>query len=388
MAENKDYYAILGVDKSATKDELKKAYRKLAKKYHPDANPDNKKQAEMKFKEVNEAYSVLSDDNKRAQYDRFGSNFENMGGGYGAGFNGQNPFGQGFDFSGFSNMSGMDIDLEDILGSMFGGGFGGGSKAKSGPKKGADLKYNLSVSFEEAAFGVRKEISFARNETCSCCNGTGAEKGTSKVTCDACGGKGRVQTQVNTLFGTSIASKTCEKCGGEGQIIETPCHECKGKGIIRKIKKLTVTIPAGIDEGQILSLDGEGDCGKKGGPNGNLYVVISIKKHKTFKRDRNTVSFVQPVSFIKAAMGGKIKIPTLEGEEEFTIPEGTQQGTKFTIKNRGIPYLKNENTRGNLEFTVNIEIPKRLNEKQRQAMQQVADVFGEEVNKKRGGFFR
>ena len=388
MAENKDYYAILGVDKSATKDELKKAYRKLAKKYHPDANQENKKQAEMKFKEVNEAYSVLSDDNKRAQYDRFGSNFENMGGGYGAGFNGQNPFGQGFDFSGFTNMDGMDIDLEDILGSMFGGGFGGG-RAKSGPRKGADLKYNLSISFEEAAFGCRKEISFARNEKCSSCNGTGAEKGTSRVTCDACGGKGKVQVQVNNLFlGPSVAYKTCDKCGGEGTIIKDPCHECKGKGIIRKIKKLTVTIPAGIDDGQILSLDGEGDCGKKGGPNGNLYVIISIKKHKIFTRNKNTVSFVQPVSFIKATMGGKIKIPTLEGEEEFIIPEGTQQGTKFTIKNRGIPHIKNENTRGNLEFTVNIEIPKKLNEKQRQAMQQVADLFGEEVNKKKPGFFR
>lgn len=387
MAENKDYYAILGVDKSATKDELKKAYRKLAKKYHPDANQDNKKQAEMKFKEVNEAYSVLSDDTKRAQYDRFGSNFENMGG-YGAGFDGQNPFGAGFDFSGFSNMSGMDIDLEDILGSMFGGGFSS-SKARKGPKKGADLKYNLSITFEEAAFGVRKEISFARNEKCSCCNGTGAEKGTSKVTCDACGGKGKVQVQVNNLFlGPSVGFKQCDKCQGEGEIIKEPCHECRGKGIVRKIKKLTVKVPAGIDQGQIISLDGEGDCGKKGGVNGDLYVVINIEKHKVFKRERNTIYYEMPVSFIKATMGGKIKIPTLEGEEEFTIPEGTQQGTKFTLKNRGIPYLKNENSRGNLEFTVNIEIPKKLNEKQRQAMQEVANVFGEEVNRKKPGFFR
>ena len=260
MAESKDYYSILGVSKDATADDLKRAYRKLAKQYHPDAQhtEQDKKNAEAKFKEINEAYSVLSDENKRAQYDKFGSNFEQAGFG-GSGFGGFN--GGAYDFSGFG---GIDIDLEDILGSVFGGGFGS-SKKSQGLVRGADIRTSISLKFEEAAFGVKKEINVTRNEKCDTCNGSGAKPGSKIITCDKCGGRGKIQMTQNTIMGAFSTVKTCDKCSGTGKVIETPCEKCSGKGIVRKTKKIEINVPAGIDDGQAISLRGEGDAGRKGG---------------------------------------------------------------------------------------------------------------------------
>ncbi|MBR5227994.1 MAG: molecular chaperone DnaJ [Clostridia bacterium] len=374
---SKDYYEILGVSKNATADEIKKAYRAKAKQYHPDMNED-KKAAEEKFKEASEAYSVLSDETKRAQYDRFGSAFDSNGyAGYGTG--------SGFDFSGFSNGGmGFDIDLEDILGSVFGGGFGGFKSAKNGPAKGTDLRYNMKLTFEEAVFGTSKQISITRNEKCSSCSGTGAKAGSSKVTCDKCAGKGKVQAVQNTIMGTFSTVKTCDKCGGTGFIIKEPCEVCSGAGHVRKTRKIDVNIPSGIDNGQAIALTGQGDIGKNGGPNGDLFIVVTVMPHKIFKRQGSTISFDKTIPFVKAVLGGPITIATLEGEETFNIPEGTQPGTVFTLKNRGVP---SRGSRGNLEFKVQIEIPKKLTDKQRELLEQYAISCSEEVNTKKKGFF-
>ena len=381
MAESKDYYSILGVSKDATADDLKKAYRKLAKQYHPDAQhtEEDKKKAEAKFKEINEAYSVLSDENKRAQYDRFGSNFEQAGFG-GSGFGG---YSNAYDFSGFG---GIDFDLEDILGSVFGGGFGSSSKKSQGPTRGADIRTNMSLKFEEAAFGVKKEISITRNEKCDSCNGSGAKPGSRVITCDKCGGRGKIQMTQNTIMGAFSTVKTCDKCSGTGKVIETPCEKCSGKGIVRKSRKIEINVPAGIDDGQAISLRGEGDAGKKGGPNGDLYVVMKVAPHKYFKRNGFDISANVRVPFTKMALGGDIKIPTLEGEMEFNIPEGTTTGTKFRVKDQGIPIL-NGKGRGNLEFTVDVDVPKKLTDKQREILIEFAKTFGEEVNPKKRGIF-
>ena len=388
MAESKDYYKILGVSKDATDDELKKAFRKLAKENHPDAQHDeaSKKQAEIKFKEINEAYSVLSDKTKRAQYDRFGSNFEQAGfGGQGGYYS--NGFG-GFDFSGFGNGMGVDIDLDDILGSVFGGGFGGGfnSSKKQGPTKGADLRYNMNISFEEAAFGTTKQINITRNEKCSTCSGSGAKPGTNPVTCDKCGGKGKIQTTQNTIMGTFSTVKTCDKCGGTGKVIPTPCETCSGKGTIRKTRKIDIKIPAGIDNGQAISLRGEGDAGKKGGPAGDLFVVVNVLSHPIFKRKGYDIYAEVKVPYTKLVLGGTIKVPTLEEDSEINIPEGTQVGSTFKLKDKGIPNIHGKG-RGNIEYTINVDIPKRLNDKQREILKQFADLMGEEVQTKKKGFW-
>ncbi len=384
MAGSKDYYEMLGVSKTATDEELKKAYRGLAKKYHPDSHDgEDKKGAEEKFKQISEAYSVLSDKQKRAQYDQFGSNFENAGGyGSGAGYGG---FG-GFDFSGFSG--GMDIDLEDILGSVFGGGFGGFSSNKSErPTKGADLKYNMHLTFEEAVFGTSKEINIARNETCDACSGSGAKRGSSSVTCDRCGGKGKVQTMQNTIMGSFSQVKTCEKCNGTGKFNPSPCEKCSGDGIIRKSRKINIKIPSGIDDGQAVSLRGEGDIGKKGGPNGDLYVVVNVAPHKIFKREGFNILCDIKIPYTKAALGGTITVQTLEGEMDFNIPEGTETESRFKIKGKGVPSLSGNN-RGDLQFTVHIDVPKKLNETQKELLKQFADSMGDEVNKKKNFFGR
>lgn len=387
MADSKDYYEMLGVSKTATDEEIKKAYRRLAKKYHPDAQhtEEDKKQAEAKFKEISQAYSVLSDSNKRAQYDRFGAGFEQAGfGGAGGGYGG---FG-GFDFSGFGNGMGVDIDLDDILGSVFGGGFGGfgSSSKKKGPTKGADLRYNMTISFEEAAFGTNKEITISRNESCDICHGSGARPGTSSVTCDKCQGRGKIQVTQNTIMGSFATVKTCDKCGGEGKFIPNPCEKCHGKGTVRKSKKIAINIPAGIDNGQAISLRGEGDIGKKGGPNGDLFVVVNVTPHKIFKRNGMNIFTEIKVPFAKMTLGGTIKVPTLEGEEEFEIPEGTQNGTRFKLKEKGIQSVHGR-TRGNLEFTVDVDIPKKLTDEQRKILTDFASSLGDEVKEKKKGFF-
>ncbi len=386
MADSKDYYEILGVSKTATADEIKRAFRKLAKQYHPDAQhtEEEKAKAEVKFKEINEAYSVLSDETKRAQYDRFGSNFEQAG--FGGGSYGN--YG-GFDFSGFGSGMGVDIDLDDILGSVFGGGFGGfGSSAKKkGPTKGADLRYNLNITFEEAAFGTKKEINVARQEKCEVCHGSGAKPGSKVVTCDKCGGRGKIQFTQNTIMGTFSSVKTCDKCGGEGKVIEAPCEKCNGKGTSRKTRKLSVTIPAGIDNGQAISLSGEGDVGLKGGPSGDLYIVVSVAPHKIFTRRGFDILANFKVPYSKMVLGGTIKIPTLEGEVEFEIPEGTNAGTTFKLKEKGIQNIHGRG-KGNLEFTVDVDIPKRLNDRQREILKEFASTLGEEVSVKKKGFFR
>lgn len=388
MAESKDYYKILGVSKDATDDEIKKAFRKLAKANHPDAQQDEaaKKQAEIKFKEINEAYSVLSDKTKRAQYDRFGSNFEQAGfGGQGGYYS--NGFG-GFDFSGFNGGMGIDIDLEDILGSVFGGGFGGGfnSSKREGPTKGADLRYNMNITFEEAAFGTSKQINITRNEQCHTCHGSGAKPGTNPVTCDKCGGKGKVQATQNTIMGTFSTVKTCDKCGGTGKIIPTPCEACSGKGTIRKSRKIDINIPAGIDNGQAISLRGEGDAGKKGGMPGDLFVVVNVMSHPIFTRKGHDIFATIKVPYTKLVLGGTVKVPTLEGESEINIPDGTQVGSVIKIKEKGIPNIHGKG-RGNIEYTIQVDIPKRLNDKQKEALKSFADIMGEEVQIKKKGFW-
>ncbi len=372
----KDYYEVLGVSKTATADEIKKAYRSKAKQYHPDSNKGNEKEAEAKFKEVSEAYSVLSDESKRAQYDRFGADAVN-GNGYGS-------YGPGgFDFSGFSG--GFDIDLEDILGSMFGGGFGGFKQAaKNGPIKGSDLRYNMKLTFEEAVFGVKKEISITRNEKCDSCHGTGSKNGSGTVECDRCHGVGKVQVVQNTIMGTFSTVRTCDKCNGEGRIIKEPCEVCSGTGNVKKGKKIEISIPAGIDDGQAISLSGQGDAGKRGGPNGDLFIVVSVLPHKVFTRKGKNVYFSTKIPFVKAVLGGPIKIPTLEGEQSFEIPEGTQPDTVFVLKNKGVPY---KGGRGNLEFKVSIEIPRKLSDKQRELLEQYAISCSEEVGSKKKNFF-
>lgn len=383
MASSNDYYELLGVSKNATSEEIKKAYRKLAKQYHPDAySGDDKQKAETKFKEISEAYSVLSDDNKRAQYDRFGANFDQAGG-----FGSQGGFG-GFDFSGFGNGMGIDIDLDDILGSVFGGGFGGfgGSAKKQGPTKGADLRYNMNITFEEAAFGTRKEINVSRNESCDECHGNGAKPGSKIITCDKCGGKGKVSVTQNTIMGTFSTVKTCDKCHGEGKIVESPCEKCSGKGTIKKTRKIEINIPAGIDNGQAISLRGEGDVGRKGGPTGDLFVVVNVAPHKIFKRKGFNIYEEVKVPFTKMVLGGEIKVPTLEGLYSFNIPEGTQDSAVFKIKEKGIPNI-NGRGRGDLEFTVKVDIPKKLTDRQREILTEFATSYGDEVNQKKKGFF-
>lgn len=388
MAQSKDYYKILGVSKDATDDEIKKAFRKLAKANHPDAQQDEnaKKQAEVKFKEINEAYSVLSDKTKRAQYDRFGSNFEQAGFGSQGGYY-SNGFG-GFDFSGFNGGMGIDIDLDDILGSVFGGGFGGGfnSSKRQGPTKGADLRYNMNITFEEAAFGTSKQINITRNEKCHTCDGSGSKPGTHPVTCDKCGGKGKIQATQNTIMGTFSTVKTCDKCGGSGKIISSPCETCMGKGTIRKTRKIDVNIPAGIDNGQAISLRGEGDAGKKGGVSGDLFVVVNVLSHPIFKRRGYDILADITVPYTKLVLGGKVKVPSLEEDLEINIPEATKVGSVFKIKEKGIPSIHGK-IRGNIEYTVNVDIPKRLNDKQKEALKQFADLMGEEVQIKKKGFW-
>ena len=393
MANKRDYYEVLGVDKNVSEEDLKKAYRKLAKKYHPDANPDNKKEAEEKFKEVSEAYETLSDPQKRRMYDQFGPDGpQGFGGGAGGPGGGYYSYtGSGFNgFSGFDGFGSDFGDIGDIFSSFFGGGSGFGSRTRqrsAGPKKGRDLKYNLDVTFEEAYSGVKKEITIMREEECPTCHRTKAKPGTKTSTCAACHGSGRVTQTVSTILGQMQTTKTCPECGGEGTKIEEKCPDCKGKGTIRKTVKIKISIPAGIDNDQTIVLKGEGESGTKGGPKGDLYVVVTVRNHRVFKRQGNTVICEVPITFTQATLGANLKIPMVDGTEEiYPIPEGTQSGTKFTIKGKGFKAV-NSTYHGDFVFVVNVQIPKRLTTEQRDLLTKLAKTMNEQPPIKKRGIF-
>ncbi len=380
MAETKrDYYEVLGVSKNATDEELKKAYRKLAKQYHPDANPNNKEEAEKKFKEVNEAYEVLSDKQKRSMYDQFGHSGPN---GYSSDFSGFS----GFDgFSGFGGNGGFDVDLGDIFSSFFGGATR--SQKRNGPVRGRDLRVRVEISFEESAFGVNKEITINREEQCTTCHGTGAKPGTSPETCKVCNGTGQVRTTQNTILGSFSSVRTCEHCGGTGTIITNPCPDCKSRGTVRKQRKIKVNIPAGIDNGQIISLRGEGEPGLRGGSSGDLYITISVKPHSIFTRKGDSLFCNVHVSFAEAALGAIIDVPTLQGIEKYDLSEGTQTGSIFTLKGKGMKSINSKNF-GDLYFTVVVDVPRKLNNEQRELLKKFAEASGEKFDiGKRRKFF-
>ena len=373
MADKRDYYEVLGVSRDADDASIKKAYRSLAKKYHPDMNPGDS-EAEAKFKEVNEAYDVLSDSEKKAQYDQFGhAAFEPGAGAGGAGFGGFGDFG----------------DIGDIFGSFFGGGFGGSSARRANaPTRGEDVSVRVTISFEEAVFGTKKDVSFNKIQKCPDCSGSGAAKGTSAETCSTCGGSGQRRI-TQRLGGMAFQSTTtCDKCRGTGKIIKNPCQNCRGTGYIKINKKLAVSIPAGIDDGERIALRSQGCDGRNGGPAGDLIITVYVKPHNIFERDGYNLYCEVPITVAEATLGAEIDVPTLEGNQKFTIPEGTQGGTRFTLRGKGVPYVNNSGRRGDIVFTVNIEIPKGLNEKQKEKMREFADACGENNYSKKTGFFK
>ena len=387
MATKRDYYEVLGVNKNATEDEIKKAYRKLAKKYHPDANPDNKEEAEAKFKEVNEAYENLSDPQKRRMYDQFGANGPQGVGGQGG------PFGQGgyysYSSSGFDNFGDFG-DLGDIFSSIFGGGFGGGrtsSSKRNGPSKGADLNVRMEITFEQSYLGVEKEIVITRDEECNHCHGTGAKPGTSPIKCPTCHGTGQVTQVQNTILGQMQTTRTCSACHGTGEIINEPCENCRGKGTVRKQPKIKVKIPAGIDDNQTVVLRGEGEPGKKGGAKGDLYITIKVKRHSIFTRKGNNVLCEIPITITQATLGAELEIPMVDGsKEKYKIPEGTQTGSKFNIRNKGFKSI-NSNSTGDFIFTVTVQTPKKLSKEQRELLVKLAQTMNEQPPVKKRGLF-
>ena len=384
MAQKRDYYEVLGVGKNATDEELKKAFRKLAKQYHPDANPDNKEEAEMKFKEVNEAYEILSDKQKRQMYDQFGFNGPQ---GFNGGQGGYYSYGSGFDgFGGFSDFGDFG-DLGDIFSSFFGGGSSRSRSNSTYARKGADLRVNLDITFEEAYSGVEKEISINRNERCSSCDGSGAKRGTTAEKCSVCNGTGKIKQVVTTPFGQMATQKICSHCGGDGKVIKEPCPECKGKGITKKSIKLKVKIPEGIDEGQTIVLKGEGEVGANGGPKGDLYIVVHVKRHSIYNRKAEHVLCDIPITITGATLGTEIEVPMVDGTKEtYRIPEGTQTGTKFTIKNKGFKSV-NGNWRGDFVFTVVVQTPKKLTKEQRELLLELAKTMNEQPPIKKKGIF-
>ena len=380
MADKRDYYEVLGVSKSATPDEIKKAYRQLAKKYHPDLNPDNK-EAEAKFKEANEAYEILSDSDKKEKYDRFG--FAGVDPSYGAG-QGGGGFGG---FGGFDG--GMEFDLGDLFGSFFGGfGGGGGRSNPNAPRRGSDIQTNIYITFEEAAKGCKKTVEFQKIEVCDECSGSGAAKGSSPQTCPDCNGRGQINVQQRTPFGTISTSKPCQRCGGKGTFNPNPCTRCKGAGRIRRTVKQEITIPAGIDDGQIFTVRNMGNAGANGGPAGDLRVGVVVKPHPFFERDGYNVWYDVKVSFVQAALGDKLRVPTIDGQVEYILPAGTQPGDIFKLKGRGIQVL-NSTRRGDQLIRVNIEVPKNLNDKQKEALLNFNNAMGAKAVKpeEKKGFF-
>ncbi len=373
MAEKRDYYEVLGVSKNASEDEIKRAYKKLARKYHPDMNPGDK-EAEEKFKEVNEANEVLSNPEKKAKYDQFG--FAGVDPNYGAGQGGYGGAG-GFDFG----------DLGDIFGSFFGGGFGGGGRRNpNAPQRGESIRASLSVDFTEAAFGCEKSITIDRSEQCPTCKGKGCAPGTTPEVCTECHGTGTVTQAQRTPFGMMQSQTVCPKCRGKGQIIHQPCPDCRGAGAVRKRRTIQVNIPAGIDNGQTISLRGQGHSGKNGGPAGDLLITVMVRPHEIFRRDGTAVFCEAPITFTQAVLGGTLEIPTIDGKVKYDIPEGTQTGTVFRLRGKGIPVL-NGRGRGDQYVTVNIETPRNLNREQKEALKKFSESLGEGNYEKHKNFF-
>ena len=373
--ERRDLYEVLGLKKGASDEDIKKAYRKLAKQYHPDLNPGDKT-AEQKMKEVNAAYEVLSDKEKKARYDQFGH--AGIDPSYNAGAGG---------FGGFGGFGGAeDFDLGDIFGSFFGGFGGGAAQRRSGPQRGETLRVNIQLTFEEAAFGCEKKVNVTRNESCPDCGGSGAKKGTSAETCSVCHGTGQVKTTQRTPFGVFASSGPCQNCRGTGKVIKTPCGSCGGSGRVRKSRTIEVKIPAGIDDGQTISLRGEGSGGANGGPAGDLYVTVRVKEHKLFRRDGQDVLLEMPVSFVQAALGAVLTVPTIDGKVQYTMPEGTQTGTVFRLRGSGIPNV-NGRGRGDQYVKVNVEIPKNLSREQKDILQKFEECTGENCYESKKSFF-
>lgn len=369
-----NYYDILGVSKSASADEIKRAYRKKAHEFHPDKGAGN----EDKFKQVNEAYQVLSHSEKKQQYDQYGQTFEQAqrnggAGGYGGNpFGGQNPFG---DFSGFGQ-GGVEFDLGDIFGDIFGGAQ---QRSTSRRSRGIDLEMGLTINFEEAVFGVEKNITIEKQDTCKTCNGNGAAKDSKIVTCSKCHGQGQIRTQRRTIFGNVASSIVCDKCNGMGKIPEVPCNNCSGSGVLRQEKTIAVKVPAGIDDGQRIRVSGEGEAGYRGSAAGDLYLSITVKDHKDFVRDGFNLHKELPISFTQATLGAKPLVKTLDGDIELKIPSGTQAGTVFKVKGKGVPNINNPSHRGDLLVTVRVIIPNKLSKKEKDLLKQLAQERGEVV---------
>ncbi|MBR2928915.1 MAG: molecular chaperone DnaJ [Oscillospiraceae bacterium] len=375
MADKRDYYEVLGLQKGASTDDIKKAYKKMARQYHPDLNPGDKA-AEEKFKEINEANEILGDPEKKARYDQFG--FAGVDPSYGAGAGGGAGGFGGFDFG----------DLGDIFGSFFGGGFGGGSRANpNAPQRGDSIRMALTLTFEEAAFGCKKAVTVERTESCDSCRGTGCEPGTTPEVCPTCGGRGVVQQRKQTPMGVFSTSAPCPNCGGKGKIIHKPCKDCHGTGNERKRKTIQVDVPAGIDDGQTISLRGQGHAGKNGGPSGDLLIVITVRPHDLFRRDGTSVLCEAPITFAQAVLGAELEIPTIDGRVKYTLPEGTQSGTTFRLKGKGIPLLHGRG-RGDQYVTVYIETPRNLTREQKQKLKEFSESLGEGNYEDEKGFFR
>ncbi len=373
MANKRDYYEVLGVEKGADEAAIKRAYRTLAKKYHPDVNPGDKT-AEEKFKEVNEAYQVLSNPQKRAQYDQFGHDGPQAGFGGGSGFGGFSGF-EGGGFGGF----------EDIFSSVFGGGFGGGARA-NGPVPGDDLRYDLTISFEEAAMGCEKEINLVRDEECPTCNGSGAKPGSKVDSCPTCGGSGQERVVTNTPFGRIQNVRTCSRCHGAGKIITEPCQKCHGRGKVRVSKRRTVKVPAGIDNGQVLTIRGQGGLGERGGQPGDLLIVINVKPHKLFKRRDDDLYIEMPLTFTQAALGAELDVPTLTKPVKYKFPEGTQPGQVFRLRDQGVTHLRGGG-KGDLYITAVVEIPKKLTSQQKELLRQFDESTNGSQYEKKKSFF-
>ncbi len=369
MAEKRDYYETLGVSKGASDDEIKKAYRREAKKCHPDLHPGDK-EAEARFKEINEAYGVLSDAEKKARYDQYGHagvdpNYGAGGGGFGGGFD-------GFDFG-------------DIFSDIFGGFGGGGARRRNSPVRGRDTRQVIDITFEEAAFGCKKKLTLTQQEKCHTCGGSGAKPGTQPVTCKKCGGSGQVRTQTRTPLGYMTNVTTCPDCHGTGSIVSDPCRDCHGTGKVRKTKTIEIDIPAGIDNGQTMQLAGKGEPGERGGPSGDLLITVRVKPHQMFRREGYDVYIDLPITFVDAAIGATVKVPTLDGLVEYDIPEGTQPGSVFRLRGKGIPYIRGKN-RGDEYVTVDVEVPKGLSAKQKELLKEFEALSEGKNYKKQKGF--